>query len=676
MRREKARLEELRAMSYEQYLQTPEWQETQKAALKRAGNRCQVCRQEVTLRAYHTSLGALGCELESDVIALCEACYDHLAQKLQRFAEQTADQADDFDEGPIAPHFSLARKALVFTPSAIVLDGLFALLHAPLPAELFGLGVAIALAANSPKIYANIRESLPEPWQEYLDARATRRQERAAHGEWSVWDRLLGRHLYTEEVPVPALYLQSGEEPLEDEELEQEEETGLFRASQQAAPLAIARVTVEEICAHIQRNSYAIYVGRSLTEEGSPAVPLQIYKQHISIIGVTQRGKSSMAAALMEIITRTHDPEYVQLALLDHENQTSNLFAHLPHVMTWRGTRLHARTPEEVVDHLELLLEIMEYRYTLPAQERANLPVLLVYLEEFLALKKELRLAIATLKEEKNEEKLAEAKKRYAKLVKALNLIALRGLKARVQFLLCAQVDYADNEFREAMAMFNIRFSFGVDPDAARAAGFTANDLLNQNSKSKEFGEAVIEAPATKDLLLAPDFPVEQRLIEMEAKRARQWPDQQRPAPRTVPETPTPNGQKVYHTHEGAGQLDRKQARLQRLRGNAPQIAPTKTRAAGAAPVGAPTAEQLELDRPFSQITDLTAYLKPEQHIPTLEEVVAAFPNQLPSKQRIAKHFDITDHQAYKLFKQLEARLKEEAGRVVGRSDEERMVKN
>lgn len=672
MKREKARLEELRAMPYEQYLQTPEWQETQKAALKRAGNRCQVCRKEVALRAYHTSLGALGCELESDVIALCEACYDHLAQKLQRFAEQTADQADD--EEPITPHFSLARKALVFTPSAIVLDGLFALLHAPLPAELFGLGVAIALAVNSPKIYANIRESLPENWQEYLDARAARKQERAANGEWGIWDRLLGRHLYADEVPVP--HDQIDEEPLEYEELEQEEETGVFRTGQQGAPLAVARVTVEEICAHIQRNSYAIYVGRSLTEEGSPAIPLQFYKQHIEIIGVTQRGKSSMAAALLEIISRTHDPEYVQLALLDHENQTSNLFAHLPHVMTWRGTKLHARTPEEVVEHLELILEIMEYRYTLPAQERADLPVLLVYLEEFLALKKELRLAIATLKEEKDEQMLAEAKKRYAKLVKALNLISLRGLKARVQFLLCAQIDYADNDFREAMAMFNIRFSFGVDPDAARAAGFTANELLNQNSKSKQFGEAVIEAPGTRDLLLAPDFPAEQRLIEMEARRGRQWPGQQHTASRTVPETPAPSGQKVYHTHEGAGQFDRKLARLQRLRGDAPQIAPTKARGAAVAAAH----DQAEEARPLSQITDLTAYLKPEQRIPTLAEVVAAFPNQLPSKQRIAKHFGITDHQGYKLFKQLEARLKEEADRVGGqmggRSDEERMVKN
>lgn len=579
MKREKARLEELRAMSYKQYLQTPEWQETQKAVLKRAGNRCQVCRGEgVALRVYHTTLDTLGCEQEGDVIALCEACYDHLAQKVQRFADQTAGQANDSDEDPVAPQLSLGQKALVFTPTAIVLDGLFALLHAPLPAELFGLGAAIALAASSPKIYAGIRESLPESWQQYLDERAARKQQRAATGEWSNWDRLLGRHLYAPDPAAP--HTQVNEELLveDGEKIQAENETGLFSAGQQAASLSIARVTIEEICAHIQRNSYTVYVGRSLTEEGNPAVLLNWYKQHIEIIGVTQRGKSSMAAAFMDAVTRTHDPDHLQLALLDRENQTSTLFAHLPHVMTWRGTKLHARTPEEVVEQLELIVEIMEYRYTLPAQERANLPVLLVYLEEFLALKKELKLAIATLKDTKDDQKLAEATRRYAQLVQAVNKIALRGLKARVQFLLCAQVDYADKEFREAFAMFGIRFSFGVDPDAARATGFTANELLAQNAKSKQFGEAVIEAPGTKDLLWAPDFPLEQRIIELEARSAHQWSDQLLAS--RIPETPALDQQvyglgarKVYHTHEGSDVRDRRQARLQRQRGYSPQIA-------------------------------------------------------------------------------------------------------
>src|SRR6266566_7238314 len=194
MKREKVRLDELRSMPYAEYLLTPEWQETRKAALKRAGNRCQVCRQgDVALEVYHSSYETLGCEQESDVIALCEACYDLLSQRQKLTPNDST--AETTGKESANPHFSLSQRALVFTPSALVGIGLPAFLHAPLPAELFGLAGAIALAINSPKIYAEIRDSLPAPVVEFLDGQAESKRARAAAGEWSKWDRLLGRHL-------------------------------------------------------------------------------------------------------------------------------------------------------------------------------------------------------------------------------------------------------------------------------------------------------------------------------------------------------------------------------------------------------------------------------------------------------------------------------------------------
>ncbi len=193
MKREKARLAQLRSMPYEDYLQTPEWQEVQKAALQRAGNQCQGCKAEnVTLSAYHTSYDHLGCEQEDDAIVLCEACYERLSHygKLA----QSDDAPEEPGEEQMYPHFPLSKRALIFGPSALVTMGLPALLHAPLPAELFGLGAAIALAANSPKLYAEMRGSLPTPLVALLDGRAERK--RAEVGEWNTWDRLLGRHMY------------------------------------------------------------------------------------------------------------------------------------------------------------------------------------------------------------------------------------------------------------------------------------------------------------------------------------------------------------------------------------------------------------------------------------------------------------------------------------------------
>jgi hypothetical protein len=197
MKREKARLEELRRMPYEEYRQTPEWQETQKGALKKAGNRCQVCRAgNVSLNTYHTTLDTIGCEQEGDVMTLCLACYDRLYQQLVGQEDVTSEA-----EGETSPHFSFTKKAIIFTPAAFVGLGLPALLHAPLPAELFGLGAAIALAINSPKIYAEMRGSLPEPVIEFLDGMAERKRARAAAGEWSKWDRLIGRHMHDQAEP-------------------------------------------------------------------------------------------------------------------------------------------------------------------------------------------------------------------------------------------------------------------------------------------------------------------------------------------------------------------------------------------------------------------------------------------------------------------------------------------
>jgi hypothetical protein len=55
-----------------------------------------------------------------------------------------------------------------------------------------------------------------------------------------------------------------------------------------------------------------------------------------------------------------------------------------------KETVLHARSKEQVLEHLELLVEILDYRATMTvAQVRAQ-PLIVIYLEEFLLLKKEL----------------------------------------------------------------------------------------------------------------------------------------------------------------------------------------------------------------------------------------------------------------------------------------------
>jgi hypothetical protein len=89
-----ARLAELRAMPFAEYLQTPEWLRTRAAALERAGERCAVEERHRThLDVHHRSRERLGAEEDSDLVVLCRSCrvLYHRAFGITRHDEQAAD---------------------------------------------------------------------------------------------------------------------------------------------------------------------------------------------------------------------------------------------------------------------------------------------------------------------------------------------------------------------------------------------------------------------------------------------------------------------------------------------------------------------------------------------------------------------------------------------------------
>jgi hypothetical protein len=313
--------------------------------------------------------------------------------------------------------------------------------------------------------------------------------------------------------------------PLDQVNQGQGEEFDLYRAaSPEEQSNGVRRLEINEIVKRVIPNSYRIYIGRSLTKPGNPAVLINVYKQHFKFIGASQHGKSAMAAAFLEIVTRTHDPAHVLVALLDYEDQTSKLFANVPHLAevtikdpdgALRNVPLHATTREQVVEYLNYIVSVLDYRYGMGKHEILKQPILLVYVEEFLQLKKYLRKMIDSAKDEE-EKKLA--KKRYADFSFAISEIASRGLKARVQLLLCAQVDYRDEdkELQEALINVGCGMSFCVRTTAAQAAGFYNYDLLLRNALEDKVGQAVVEMPDCKDLVLAPNYPLEQRILDLE----------------------------------------------------------------------------------------------------------------------------------------------------------------
>ncbi len=87
---------------------------------------------------------------------------------------------------------------------------------------------------------------------------------------------------------------------------------------------------------------------------------------------------------------------------------------------------------------------------------------------------------------------------------------------------MCAQVDYRDDDFQEALVNITGGMSFCVRVSAALAAGFTRTDLLRRNVEADMKGQAVVETPDCKDLVLAPEFDLKKKLLAFEqARQAR-----------------------------------------------------------------------------------------------------------------------------------------------------------
>lgn len=328
-------------------------------------------------------------------------------------------------------------------------------------------------------------------------------------GKRSLTDRMFGVH--------PEQADQGSANADGPETAQQKDATGFVTVDRSSEVPSVPRYTVEEIASHIQPNSYTLYIGRSLTLPNNPALSINFYRRHLKVIGASQKGKSSMAAALLDIILRTHDEQHILVALLDKENRTSRLFENDPHIAQVRFPdghieQLHARSNEQVLSHLDLLVQILDARIAMSVSQVAAQPLIVIYLEEFLMLKKELKQRAARFTGKAKEQAQAE----YEQFVFCVNKLAGLGLKYGLQLLICAQVDYRDDDLYEAFANITAGFCFCVKATAAASAGFLQAELLNQNAKSNTVGQCVAETPDGHDLVLAPEYDLEAKLRGLE----------------------------------------------------------------------------------------------------------------------------------------------------------------
>jgi hypothetical protein len=288
-------------------------------------------------------------------------------------------------------------------------------------------------------------------------------------------------------------------------------------------PGSMAHPSMESLLALLPDNALQVCLGVSVAT-GKPFL-LDLRKgTHYRIIGGSGFGKSCQAGAILEMSTRTNDPDLLQVALLDLEHKTSRLFEHLPHIaeltVGHRRVPLVATSPDEVAEHFRHLRRELDRRKALSEYDLARERFLFIYVEEFLSLKREVDPDLKT------------------KMLDDFSILALRGRKYGLYLLACAQVDYSDKQLREAMNQFTVNMSFAVRPRAAQAAGFVNYELLQQNFQAKQPGQFVLETTGCSDLMLAPDFDVQARLRALERATWGGIPDRSLTVP--SPFLPTP----------------------------------------------------------------------------------------------------------------------------------------
>lgn len=123
MEREKERIVQLRAMPYEEYLLTPEWQAKREQALARALYRCQICHTPENLNVHHASYEHLGNEPLTDLIVLCESDHSWFHYRLAKNKHMSQVGIDPEKDPIIATGFQVIDPPIRLQKGQVLLVG-------------------------------------------------------------------------------------------------------------------------------------------------------------------------------------------------------------------------------------------------------------------------------------------------------------------------------------------------------------------------------------------------------------------------------------------------------------------------------------------------------------------------------------------------------------------------
>ena len=249
-----------------------------------------------------------------------------------------------------------------------------------------------------------------------------------------------------------------------------------------AAP--IAQPKLRDVIDELRTNELEVAYGMDTTTGNlvKSTLPNDV---HLQLVGSSGFGKSVLASSIMTQATMRNSPDVLRIALLDLEDKTSKPFQHLPHVMEIKDNNrvipLIALDADDVAAKLLLLVKLLNYR----KERNMDRPLVLVYLEEFLALKLEV--------DDRTKDEM----------LRNLGILAMRGRKYGIFIMGLAQTGYMNPIERDAARQFRTKLACSMHPKAAQAAGFTNTPLLNEIYKDGRPGEFVIEKPGLSAKILA-----------------------------------------------------------------------------------------------------------------------------------------------------------------------------
>lgn len=255
----------------------------------------------------------------------------------------------------------------------------------------------------------------------------------------------------------------------------------------------IPQIKLSEAVRKLTRNALQVYWGRK--EDGTDCILDLPGSTHTQKSGMTGLGKSYLTLTELYCLHTMNDPEVIQFAYIDLENETTERFHSAPH--TWNYVTKNASGRPEVrpavaveLDSVLTILNAVNQELAYRDSHKSDpFPYLLVVIEEA----------------EELIDALDELPKADQKSIMRLwKRIARRGRKRKILLDINVQNTYTDPIMRTAQRQFQLKITAAQQPTTAKSGGFQDLEKLKQLFDMKAKGLFIVNHETGEYFIMTP----------------------------------------------------------------------------------------------------------------------------------------------------------------------------